>query len=257
MNFQITRMRNHFGILLFLIGTNKLVAQDTLVFNTGEVELVSIKEISVREIKYKTSSNPDGPLYVIHKRTLSYYALQDGTKVFYHVPFIDSLQHANHVRVNPLDFAFGNISFSYEHYLTKDRKFALHFPMRIGNNYDQLKYKPGVNLISGAVGINYYIPSATRAKFYCGYELEYSYRHNVQDQMHYTYTDDYGRDHYDHHYSHYYGHYATHYITSGTKVYLNPSVGFNASVSLGVRDDLFKYWNHFAIKGDVGLFFAF
>jgi hypothetical protein len=75
--------------------------------------------------------------------------------------------------------------------------------------------------------------------------------------MHYTYTDYYGNEHYDHHYSHSYRHYATHYVISGTKVYLNPSVGFNASVGLGVRDDLFKFWNHFAIKGDVGLFFAF
>jgi len=55
-------------------------SQDTLYTTGGKVITGKVTEISQTEIKYKSASNPDGPLYVIDKSTIVLIEYKNGSK---------------------------------------------------------------------------------------------------------------------------------------------------------------------------------
>ena len=42
-------------------------AQDVIIFRNGEETEVKVEEITPNEVKYKKTSNPDGPSYIFNK----------------------------------------------------------------------------------------------------------------------------------------------------------------------------------------------
>ena len=79
-----------FGIslfFLFLLMGNSSYSQDSLRLKTGAVYSVRIIEISDIHVKYRTYSNPDGPLYTISKNTVDQYKLEGKRwEYFYDTP---------------------------------------------------------------------------------------------------------------------------------------------------------------------------
>ncbi|MES2681643.1 MAG: hypothetical protein V4635_17240 [Bacteroidota bacterium] len=65
--------------VLFLL-TGNLFSQDTLITKNGELIGAKVLEINEDEVKYKKSSNPDGPLYVIKKSEVVVIEYQNGTR---------------------------------------------------------------------------------------------------------------------------------------------------------------------------------
>lgn len=60
--------------------TLKLTAQDTLYTIAGEKICAKVTEITETELKYKKTSNLDGPTYVVNKNTIALIEFKNGTK---------------------------------------------------------------------------------------------------------------------------------------------------------------------------------
>lgn len=65
------------GVSLFSI---KLFAQDTLYTVAGEKICAKVTEITDTELKYKKTSNLDGPTYVVNKNSIALIEYKNGTK---------------------------------------------------------------------------------------------------------------------------------------------------------------------------------
>jgi hypothetical protein len=68
-----------FLALLFLIG-NFAQAQDIITKKNGDDIKAKVLEVNQNEIKYKSFSNPDGPLFVIYKSDVLLIRYENGTK---------------------------------------------------------------------------------------------------------------------------------------------------------------------------------
>jgi hypothetical protein len=55
-------------------------SQDTLYTKEGKVIAGKVTEVTQNEIKYKSASNPDGPVYVINKSDIVLIEYKNGTK---------------------------------------------------------------------------------------------------------------------------------------------------------------------------------
>lgn len=65
-------------IVIFLILSLRIVAQDTIRFRNGSVEAVKVNEIGLHEIKYNRADNPDGPLYISKKNDVVLIKYKNG-----------------------------------------------------------------------------------------------------------------------------------------------------------------------------------
>ena len=63
-----------------LLIVNLTQAQDTLYTRNGDVINAKVAEITQLEIKYKKTSNPDGPLYTIDKDEVALIHYKNGSK---------------------------------------------------------------------------------------------------------------------------------------------------------------------------------
>ena len=71
-------MKQHLFVALFALCSISLYAQDILVRKGGEIENVKVVEVSPTEIKYKKSSNLDGPVFVEKRSNLYSVKYQNG-----------------------------------------------------------------------------------------------------------------------------------------------------------------------------------
>lgn len=65
-------------VLLFLIVTFTVTAQDTIQFKDKEVRVVKVTEIGVDEIKYYQFNNLDGPIHIAYKSEVNYIKYSNG-----------------------------------------------------------------------------------------------------------------------------------------------------------------------------------
>ena len=71
-------MKQHHLVAIFALCSCSLHAQDILVRRGGEIENVKVLEVSPTEVKYKKSSNPDGPVFVEKRSNLYSVKYQNG-----------------------------------------------------------------------------------------------------------------------------------------------------------------------------------
>jgi hypothetical protein len=69
-----------FLILFPLCLSAAAFAQDEIITRNGEVIKGKVQEITQTEIKYKKTSNPDGPLYTVSKNDVAVVEYKNGTK---------------------------------------------------------------------------------------------------------------------------------------------------------------------------------
>lgn len=66
-------------LLFFISGVSQSTAQDTLKLKSGEVYIVKILLVAVKEINYKLTNELEGPHYSVKKNKVSKIILQSGT----------------------------------------------------------------------------------------------------------------------------------------------------------------------------------
>ncbi|MEO8762206.1 MAG: hypothetical protein ABI388_11770 [Bacteroidia bacterium] len=76
----------HFFSFLFVFSIQLVLAQDTIYFNKGNNEIVSINEINTKEIKYHTFNNLSGSLTVISTNDVSKIVYKTGLVQFFTPP---------------------------------------------------------------------------------------------------------------------------------------------------------------------------
>ncbi len=114
-----------------------LLAQDTLFHTSKGMLNVKILEITDTEIKYKSASNPDGPVYIIGKKDVKKIVYENGTvESFQKPPNSKSLpkqklKHQNFVYFTLTDMVFGHVTVSYEHTLLNNH-LGIHIPFSYG-----------------------------------------------------------------------------------------------------------------------------
>lgn len=116
-------------IILFLLASSTVIAQDKIFMKKGEVIKAKITEIGVAEIKYKLFDEPDGPVYVIEKDRLLKIEFENGRKASYKTSlkdpelYDDQSKHA--VKFNFLSPLFGHTWLAYEKSLKPGRSLEL------------------------------------------------------------------------------------------------------------------------------------
>jgi hypothetical protein len=73
-------MKGFIGFIVMCLLSGNVFSQDTLITKDGEMIGAKVLEINQEEIRYKKSSNPDGPLYVIKKSEVVVIEYQNGTR---------------------------------------------------------------------------------------------------------------------------------------------------------------------------------
>gem|GEM_PF-2554378 len=69
-----------FLTMTLMIMTISAYTQDKIRTTSGETINAKVTEVSKDEVKYKKSSNPDGPVYVLRKQEISSIVYQNGEK---------------------------------------------------------------------------------------------------------------------------------------------------------------------------------
>lgn len=70
-------------IVAFLLSAFSVFAQDSILRTNGDRYSVKILEIGINDVKYKKTSNLDGPLYTILKEELEEIVFENGSKEFF------------------------------------------------------------------------------------------------------------------------------------------------------------------------------
>jgi len=139
MNITNTSIYNWFAALLLLVTVQQIQAQDSIRMKTGVVYSVKIIEISDLQVKYRTYSNPDGPLYNVSKSTIDQYKLEGkGWDYFYDVPKpksisdepLDKNDRNHYIGINLADLLRTDLTIYYEWIFAN--KIGLRMPVTYG-----------------------------------------------------------------------------------------------------------------------------
>lgn len=150
-------MKNLITILILLVlGSTQLLAQDTLYRVDGRVSNVRIIEVNNNQVKYRNPVGQGGPLFVLNRMEVSKIVYSDGRIENFNasapiqansnyaygsvwgtnVPKPDPLRtnfKRRYVNINVTDYFAGAITLGYE-YFTKEGDYSLRIPVSIGLN---------------------------------------------------------------------------------------------------------------------------
>jgi len=141
MNIMNNSIYNWLSVVV-LLGTGlQTQAQDSLRMKTGVVYSVKVIEISDEQIKYRTYSNPDGPLYTVSKSNVDMYKLEGKSwDYFYDVPQpksnsntsspIDRNERNHYIAINLADLLRTDLTVYYEWIFAN--KIGLRMPVTYG-----------------------------------------------------------------------------------------------------------------------------
>ena len=125
-----------FLVILFSI-VMQMQAQDTLFHASKGKLVVKVIEISDSEVKYKLSTNPDGPVYVIRKKEALKIVYASGLiEAFEKPPALKKpprkkLKHQNFVYFTVSDLLLGQLTLGYEHTLLNNH-LGIRIPVSTG-----------------------------------------------------------------------------------------------------------------------------
>jgi hypothetical protein len=73
-------------VLVFLLTSIKMIAQDVINFNNGTQSVATILEVRTNEVIYKMAANPNGPVYTSNKAEINSLQFANGYREVYAVP---------------------------------------------------------------------------------------------------------------------------------------------------------------------------
>jgi hypothetical protein len=141
MNITNYAIYNWFAVLVLLGIGAQTQAQDSLRMKTGALYSVKVIEISDLQIKYRTYSNPDGPIYSVSKSNVDMYKLEGkGWDYFYDVPESkgssainrtpDKNDRSHYIAINLSDLLRTDLTIYYEWIF--ENKIGLRVPVTYG-----------------------------------------------------------------------------------------------------------------------------
>lgn len=171
-------------MIAFFTAPAVFLAQDVIYKADGSKLQAKVLEVGITDIKYKSVSNPDGPLYVLSKSDVVLIAYQNGE----HETFVspndkksekkakdDSLsknRNKNIVSINVLDMAFASITLSYERVFCKGR-IGVKVPVSVGLRplsnpwYGSDHFALG-KIWSAGADVNFYPTGQGRVRYFVG-----------------------------------------------------------------------------------------
>ena len=134
-------MKKYLFFLVFSLSVCKIFAQDKIYKVKGPVILARILEIGTDEIKYKLYNNPDGPVYVADKSSISRIEYANGTVEKYKLSFKDPVNYESQlkkaIKINFLAPLLGYTQISFEKSLSPLKGYELGFGIiGAGKNYE-------------------------------------------------------------------------------------------------------------------------
>lgn len=70
-------------LLLLLLKSYSLFAQDVIVFKDGNQVDAKVYEITLDEVKFKRFDNLDGPIYAVYKRQIDFIQYENGNRDYF------------------------------------------------------------------------------------------------------------------------------------------------------------------------------
>lgn len=179
----------YFLVVLFLsFYSVNLHAQDTLYKTNGSRNVVKILEIRQTGVKYKSSSNPDGPVFVLNKNYISKIVRQNGEVISFPVYVDHAVQNQfnagfirrNILSLNVSDLFVGMFTVNYEHAL-KSGKLSLKIPLSTGfhtlsgthNEYSNDTYLPVTTIVGAGIELDFYPAGHRQVDYFIGPSLQY------------------------------------------------------------------------------------
>ena len=126
------------AVLFFLFVSGIGLAQDTIVFNDGKVVTGRILEVSSREIRYKTTDNPEGPVYTTLRWNIKTVTYQNGKHEVFDAAserkklFLSERMSRNLVFAEVGGCGIRGISLNYDYAFSRKASYA--FTLRFGIN---------------------------------------------------------------------------------------------------------------------------
>jgi hypothetical protein len=193
-------MRFFFILFCFLLSALYGHAQDIIYKSDGSQKKGKVQEVNESQVKYKNSTNLEGPTFVIKKDDVLKIAYESGIVEEFSEKTTNSGERneypiskdfgSNFISINVIDLAFsGFLTLSYERTL-KSGNFSYRIPLSLGlKNSDELDYYEGY-YNKGKIfstGFDFYIyPSGQgRARYFMGPSLEYG-RYNYLQYDYYS-----------------------------------------------------------------------
>ena len=141
-------MKTIFFLSIFILTTLISFSQDVIYKKDKTKVDAKVLEVGTSEIKYKSTANPDGPIYSINKSDVILIAYQNGTFDSFSSSVnpppqnFDSLKvnfcH-NHVGIDIAEFITSSVGIVYDRTLGKKGMFALRLPFSVAiaeSNFD-------------------------------------------------------------------------------------------------------------------------
>ena len=198
--------------ILILFSCNLLQAQDTLYKSNGSISPVKILEIKQAQVRYRYSSTPDGPVFVIPKEyifkivyatgeTISFSAKTSGP-----VASNDAGQNndskwkngRNFISFDVADLIVGMVTFNYE-YTLNSGYLSFKFPITAGfhsfnqdynDTYYSEGYLPKMTIIGSGINLNFYPGGQGQVAYFVGPSFELRAFHDYRT-IYYPYTSTY------------------------------------------------------------------
>lgn len=203
-------VRRLLTLLVLIVNPVFIFAQDVIYKSDGTKIEAKVIEVGVEEVKYRPSSNPDGPVYVISRSEIVLIVYQNGEhdllmqaggRYERRQAKDDTLaknERKNLVSINVFDMAFTNLTFSYERIFRKGYvgvKVPLSLGMRALSNETYARNSfINARLWSTGVELNLYPTGQGRVRYFFGpafavgqfrYSLSYYYPQQ-KSAMHYS-----------------------------------------------------------------------
>lgn len=70
-------------LLLLLLKSYSLFAQDVIVFKDWNQVDAKVYEITIDEVKFKRFDNLDGPIYAVYKRQIDFIQYENGNRDYF------------------------------------------------------------------------------------------------------------------------------------------------------------------------------
>jgi hypothetical protein len=220
-------------------------AQDAIYKSDNTKIDCKVVEVGTSEIKYKLTSNPDGPIYVVSKSSLLLITYQNGShesfaseSKFSHHKF-DSLTvnfRRNFIGLDIVEFGYTSVGIMYERTFGKKGMFAVRVPFSVSLNQQTNFYGyPDGKIFSTGIDLLYFPTGQGKLRYYAAPYFEYGmFRYTDYYYPGYPYEDYLTSNKSNG--QHYAGG-----IKNGLLFQATPHFCFSADLGLGIQKDITSY----------------
>ena len=233
----------HILTFLFLFCTTISNAQD-IIYKKDKTKIeAKVLEIGTTDVKYKSSSNPDGPVYVVPKSEIAIIIYPNGTTDIFsssensHSKF-DSISInfcRNYIGVDAVEFAGNSVGMIYEHTFGKKGMVALRIPFSVGFGTKNYSGYPNGKVFSTGFDIQYFPTGQGEVRYYAAPYFEWGmFRYSNYIIIDYSY-------YYPYQYSN--GQHLAGGIKNGLLYQPTRHFSFSADFGFGIKKDETSYPN--------------